>query len=111
MRRRISKRRSALFSSGISTGAAKLLDLAEAATPNEPAFANLRGEILMEEKKFDEAEAVLRKAIAADPKFREAQYNLAQIPFKKGDYAKAREQLRGPSSPRLQATIRIRPPN
>jgi len=73
--------------------ALKLLDLADEGTPNEPAFANLRGEILMEEKKFDEAETVLRKAVAADPKFHEAQYNLAQIPFKKGDYAKARERL------------------
>ncbi len=75
------------------TGAAKLLDLAEEGSPNEPAFANLRGEILMEEKKLDEAEVAFRKAVTADPKFREAQYNLAQIPFKKGEYAKARERF------------------
>ena len=74
-------------------GAAKLLDLAEEGSPNEPAFANLRGEILMEEKKLDEAEAAFRKAVTADPKFREAQYNLAQVPFKKGEYAKARERF------------------
>ena len=73
--------------------AAKLLDLAEEATPNEPALANLRGEILMEQKKFDLAEVALRKAVAADPTFREAQYNLAQIPFKQGEYAKARERF------------------
>jgi len=76
----------------IST-ALQLLDRADEASPNEPAFANLRGEILMEQKKFDEAETVLRKAVAADPKFREAQYNLAQIPFRQGQYAKARERL------------------
>ena len=74
-------------------GAAKLLDLAEEGSPNEPAFANLRGEILMEEKKLDEAETAFKKAVTADPKFREAQYNLAQIPFKKRDYAKARERF------------------
>ena len=74
-------------------GASKLLDQAEEGVPNEPAFANLRGEILMEQKKFDEAEVAFRKAIAADPNAREAQYNLAQIPFKKGEYAKARERL------------------
>ena len=74
-------------------GAARLLDLAEAGSPNEPAFANLRGQILMEQKKFDEAEGVLRKATAADPKFREAQYNLAQVSFKKGEYAKSRERF------------------
>jgi predicted Zn-dependent protease len=74
-------------------GAMKLLDLATAGSPNDPASDNLRGEILMEQKKFDEAEVVLRKAFTTDPKFREAQYNLAQIPFKKGEYAKARDRL------------------
>jgi hypothetical protein len=29
----------------------------------------------------------------ADPKFRDAQYNLAQIPFKQKDYPKARERF------------------
>ncbi|HXA09141.1 MAG TPA: tetratricopeptide repeat protein [Chthoniobacterales bacterium] len=74
-------------------GALKLLDLATAGAPNDAASDNLRGEILMEQKKFDEAEVVLRRAFATDPKFREAQYNLAQIPFKKGEYAKARDRL------------------
>jgi predicted Zn-dependent protease len=71
-------------------GAAKLLDLAEEGNPSEPAFANLRGEILMEQGKFDEAEATFQKVLATDPKSREVQYNLAQVPFKKGEYAKAR---------------------
>ena len=74
-------------------GAAKFLDLAEEGTPNEPAIANLRGEILMEAKKLDQAEVAFRKAVTADPKFREAQYNLAQVLFKKGDYATARERF------------------
>ncbi|HEY2712542.1 MAG TPA: tetratricopeptide repeat protein [Chthoniobacterales bacterium] len=74
-------------------GALKSLDLAEAAVPNEAPYDNLRGEILMEQGKFDEAEVVLRKAFTADPKFREAQYNLAQIPFKKGEYAEARDRF------------------
>src|SRR5438034_5500442 len=47
----------------------------------------------MEQKQFDEAEAVFKRAAKLDPKFREAQYNLAQIPFKKKDYAKARERF------------------
>ena len=54
----------------------------------KPATSNLRGEILMEQKEFDDAEAAFKKAPKIDPKFREAQYNLAQIPFKKKDYAK-----------------------
>jgi tetratricopeptide (TPR) repeat protein len=73
--------------------AMRLLDLAGAAVPNDPAADNLRGEILMEQKRYDEAETVLRKAYTANPKLREAQYNLAQIPFKKGEYAKARDRF------------------
>ena len=73
--------------------AAKLVDEADQANPNQPTILNLRGEILMEQKQFDEAEAVFKRAAKLDPKFREAQYNLAQIPFKKKDYAKARERF------------------
>ena len=73
--------------------ARKLVDEADQAQPNQPATLNLRGEILMEQKEFGEAEAAFKKAAKLDPKFREAQYNLAQIPFKKKDYAKARERF------------------
>ncbi len=74
-------------------GALKFLDDAETADPNQPAYLNLRGEILMEQKNFDQAEALFRKALKSDPKFREAQFNLAQIPFKKKEYGKARDRL------------------
>jgi Flp pilus assembly protein TadD len=73
--------------------ARKLVDEADQAQPNQPASLNLRGEILMEQKQFGEAETAFKKAAKLDPKFREAQYNLAQIPFKNKDYAKARERL------------------
>src|SRR5436309_956115 len=73
--------------------ARKLIDEADQAEPNQAATLNLRGEILMEQKEFEEAEAAFKKAAKVDPKFREAQYNLAQIPFKKKDYAKARERF------------------
>ncbi len=73
--------------------ARKLIDEADQAEPNQPATLNLRGEILMEQKEFDEAEVAFKKAAKLDRKFREAQYNLAQIPFKKKDYAKARERF------------------
>jgi Flp pilus assembly protein TadD len=73
--------------------ARKLVDEADQAQPNQAATLNLRGEILMEQKQFDEAETAFKKAAKLDPKFREAQYNLAQVPFKKKDYAKARERF------------------
>ena len=45
------------------------------------------------QKQFDQAEGEFKKALKVDPKFREAQYNLAQIPFKQKDYAKARDRF------------------
>src|SRR6266576_2305736 len=73
--------------------ALKLVGEADQADPNQPATLNLRGEILMQQQQFDQAEAAFKTAAKLDPKFREAQYNLAQIPFKKKDYAKARERF------------------
>src|SRR6266480_686145 len=75
------------------TAALKLIDEADQADPNEPATLNLRGEILMQQQQFDQAEAAFKKAAKLDPKLREAQYNLAQVPFKKKEYAKARERF------------------
>jgi tetratricopeptide (TPR) repeat protein len=69
------------------------LDQAEAGLPNDPANQNLRGEILLEQDKYDQAEAEFRKAFAANPKFRQAQYNLAQVPFKKRNYQQAQDRF------------------
>ncbi|MGE5214041.1 MAG: tetratricopeptide repeat protein [Nitrospirota bacterium] len=73
--------------------ALKLVDEADKADPNQPTTLNLRGEILMQQGQFDDAEAAFKKAAKLDPKLRDAQYNLAQIPFKKKDYAKARDRF------------------
>ncbi len=75
------------------TTALKLVDEADKSDPNQPATLNLRGEILMQQQQFEQAEAAFKKAAKLDPKLREAQYNLAQIPFKQKDYAKARERF------------------
>ena len=73
--------------------ALKLVDDADKADPNQPATLNLRGEILMQQGQFDDAESAFKKAAKLDPKLRDAQYNLAQIPFKKKEYAKARDRF------------------
>ncbi len=73
--------------------ALKSLELVESGRPNDPATMNLRGEILMEQGKLDEAEEAFQNAFKVDPKFKEAEYNLAQIPFKKREYAKARDRF------------------
>jgi tetratricopeptide (TPR) repeat protein len=75
------------------TAARRLVDEADAADPSQPATINLRGEILLAQKDFDGAEAAFKQAARIDPKFRQAQYNLAQIPFKKKEYTKARERF------------------
>ena len=64
----------------------------------------------MDQGKFDEAEVVLRKAFTANPRFREAQYNLAQIPFREEN---TRNRAIGSkrSFQKRPATRRIRPRN
>src|SRR6478609_2513220 len=73
--------------------ALKLVEAADKIDPMRPVTLNLRGEILMQQAKFDDAEAAFKKAVKLDPKLQNAQFNLAQIPFKKKDYAKARDRL------------------
>lgn len=93
--------------------ALKLVGEADQADPNQSPTLNLRGEILMQQQQFDQAEAAFKKAAKLDPKLREAQFNLAQVPFKKKDYAKARERLetlykRTPGGDKSQAAELIR---
>lgn len=73
--------------------AMKFIDEANTAEPNQAATLNLRGEILLEQKQFDQAEAEFKKAMKADPKFRQAQFNLALVPLKKKDYTTARDRF------------------
>jgi tetratricopeptide (TPR) repeat protein len=73
--------------------ARKFIDDADAADPNQAATLNIRGEILLEQKQFDQAEAEFKKALKADSKFRQAQFNLALVPLKKKDYATARDRF------------------
>jgi tetratricopeptide (TPR) repeat protein len=75
------------------TAARKLVEEADAATPNQAPILNLQGEILLEQKDFDGAETSFKNALKADPKSRDAQYNLAQVPFKRKEYSKARDRF------------------
>ena len=73
--------------------ALKFINDADAGDPNQAPIINLRGEILMEQKQFDQAEAEFQKALKTDPKFRQAQFNLALVPLKKKDYTTARDRF------------------
>src|SRR5947207_7048394 len=57
--------------------ARKFIEEADATDPNQAPILTLKGEVLMEQKDFDGAEAAFKKAAKVDPKYREAQYNLA----------------------------------
>jgi tetratricopeptide (TPR) repeat protein len=75
------------------TAALNFVNDADQADPNQAGIINLRGEILMEQKQFDQSEAEFKKALKADPKFRQAQFNLALVPLKKKDYTTARDRF------------------
>ena len=47
--------------------ARRFIDEADAADPNQPAILNLRGEVLIEQKEFDQAETAFKAALKTDP--------------------------------------------
>src|SRR6202795_1674097 len=73
--------------------ALKELDAIDARQPDLAESQNLRGVILMREGIYDKAEAALLEAVRIDPKFWNARFNLAEIPFLKKDWAEARARF------------------
>src|SRR5213079_3454153 len=66
--------------------ALKQLDAIDARQPDLAASKNLRGVILMRQGNYDQAETTFQEAAKIDPKFWNARFNLAQIPFLKKDW-------------------------
>ncbi len=75
--------------------ALKQLDAIDARQPDLAESQNLRGVILMREGIYDKAEAALHEALRIDPKFWNARFNLAEIPFLQKDWAEARNRFQG----------------
>src|SRR4051812_39283908 len=75
--------------------ALKELDAIDARKPDLAASQNLRGVIYMRQGLYDKAEAALSEANGLDPKFWNARFNLAEIPFLKKDWAEARKRFEG----------------
>ncbi len=73
--------------------ALKALDAIDASQPDLAESLNLRGVVYMRQGKFDKAETALRKALSLEPKFWNASFNLAEIPFLKKDWAEARNRF------------------
>src|SRR5213080_3960783 len=84
--------------------ALKQLDEIDARQPDVAESSNLRGVILMRQGMYDKAETALLEAVRIDPKFWNARFNLAEIPFLKKDWTEARnrfQQLLSSSGPDL----------
>ena len=73
--------------------ALKELDAIDARQPNLVESRNLRGVILMRQADYDQAEISFEKALAIDPKFWNARFNRAEIPFLRKDWAEARKRF------------------
>src|SRR6266566_10144430 len=73
--------------------ALKDLDAIDARQPDLAESQNLRGVILMRQGNYDKAEAALLEAARIDPKFWNARFNLAEIPFLKKDWVEARTRF------------------
>src|SRR5438093_12730546 len=73
--------------------ALKELDAIDARQPDLAASKNLRGVILMRQGTYDKAETAPQDAARIDPKFWNARFNLAEIPFLKKDWAEARKRF------------------
>ena len=81
------------FSAANYDQALKELDAIDARQPDLAESQNLRGVILMRQLQYDQAEAALQKALATDPKFWNARFNLAEIPFLKKNWPEARDRF------------------
>src|SRR5438034_10508885 len=81
------------FDSGKFAEALKQLDDIDARQPELAASKNLRGVIQMRQGNYDQAEAALQDAVRIDPKFWNARFNLAEIPFLRKDWPEARNRF------------------
>src|SRR5712671_7806321 len=81
------------FDAGNFPEALKQLDAIDARQPDLAESQNLRGVILMREGIYDKAEAALHEALRIDPKFWNAQFNLAEVPFLKKEWVEARNRF------------------
>ncbi|HEY1583161.1 MAG TPA: tetratricopeptide repeat protein [Chthoniobacterales bacterium] len=73
--------------------ALKALDEIDKRQPDLAESFNLRGVVYMRQGKYEKAEVALHKALSIEPKFWNASFNLAEIPFLKKDWTEARNRF------------------
>ncbi len=72
------------------TATVKAIDAAEALSPPNALTLNTRGAALIEQNKFADGADYCRKALAIDPKFYPARFNLCEVPLVQKRYPEAR---------------------
>ncbi len=66
------------------------LDIADKITPKNPELLNFRGNILMKQLKWDQAQALFIGALAIDPKYFPARFNTGEILYLQKKFGDAR---------------------
>jgi tetratricopeptide (TPR) repeat protein len=86
------ERATSAFNQGKLEEAERQIDAAARAGSKKPEIPNLRGAILTSEKRYDEAVEQFNQALALDPKFYIANFNLAQVELLEGKYSEAAKE-------------------
>ncbi len=81
------------FDDGKYDEALTALDTIDARQPDLAESLNLRGVVYMRQGKYDKAEKTLRKVLSIEPKFWNASFNLAEIPFLKKDWSESHNRF------------------
>jgi Flp pilus assembly protein TadD len=83
------ERATTAFNQGRLEEAERQIDAAARSGSKKPEIPNLRGAILTSQKRYDEAIQQFNQALALDPKFYLAKFNLAEVKMLEGKYAEA----------------------
>jgi tetratricopeptide (TPR) repeat protein len=86
------ERATSAFNQGRLEEAERQIDAAVRAGSKKPEIPNLRGAILISQKRYDEAVEQFNQALALDPKFYIAKFNLAQAELLEGKYSEAAKE-------------------
>lgn len=81
----------ASYEAGNNTLALEQIDQAERLKPNVADAWNLKGAILLRQGDYNRAEVAFKRAVNLDPDLWAAKFNVAEIPFRRKDYATARK--------------------
>ena len=82
-----------LYEAGEYNAVFERLDLLKGAAADDPGALNLRAAALTKLGRYDEADAIFRAILEANPNFFPAAFNLAELKFLRRDYAGALEMF------------------